>query len=241
MHVPDWEKYLKEVLSHVKFRYDHNPIYVELSNHMEDRYEDFISDGMDEEQGKRAVITCMGDADTLGEELNKVHSPVIGWIWLSLRNLLIILILINFFPVFSLITTSFISVFETYKDKEDSPLVYTIDVGYKEKVYDTTYIIDKILYYEDNTMEIRYATWTNPFSDSIKWSLSINPQIYVGETQLPRGGNGWKSGSYYGRGQEFREDVPLDATKIIIPLIYNNNNKEISIDLTERRMMANES
>lgn len=239
MRVPDWEKYLKEVLSHVKFKYDHNPIYVELSNHMEDRYEDFITNGMDKEQGQKEVITCMGDADILGEELNKVHSPLVGWIWLSLRNLLIILILINLFPVFSLITSAFISVFETYKDKEDSPLVYTIDIGYKEKVYDTTYIIDKILYYEDNTMEIRYATWTNPFSDSIKWSLSISPEIYMGETQLPRGGKGWKSGSYYGRGQEFREDVPLDATKIIIPLIYNN--KEISIDLTEGRMMANES
>lgn len=238
MHVPDWEKYLKEVLSHVKFKYDHNPIYVELSNHMEDRYGDFIAEGMNEEQGKKAVITCMGDADTLGEELNKAHSPVIGWIWLSLRSLLIILILINIFPGFTLITSSFVSIFETYKDKNDSPLVYTIDVNYKEQVYDTTYIIDKILYYEDNTMEIRYATWTNPFSSSIKWNSSLDLKLYRDEEEVPRNGSGWKSGSHYGRGQEYREDVPLDATKAVF---FLTKDKEVSIDLTEGRVMKNES
>lgn len=238
MRVPDWEEYLKQVLSHVRFKYDHNPIYFELRDHMEDRYEDFVSEGMDEEQAKKAVITCMGDADTLGEELNRVHSPVIGWIWRSLRNLLVVLILLNLLPVISLITSGFSSAFETYEEKKDSSLIYSIDVDYKEKVYDTTYIIDEILYYEDNTLEIRYATWTNPFTDSIEWSSSINPQIYVYETAIPRDGSGWKSGSYYGRGQEYRKNVPLNATKIIISL---TNNKEISIDLTEGRVMANES
>lgn len=237
MRVPEWEEYLKQILSHVKFKYDHNFIYFELKNHMEDRYDGFIEEGMDEEQAVNAVLGCMGDADKVGEELNQVHSPVLGWVWRILKNVLIVLIIVNILPMFSLVLTSVISIFETYNEKSDSPLVYTIDVDYKEKVYDTTYIIDKILYYEDNTLEIRYATWTNPFSDSIKWSHSLNFKVYTDEVEIPREGNGWKSGGYYGRGQSYQENVPFKATKV--KFLWTEN-KETSIDITEGREMASE-
>lgn len=237
MHVPEWEEYLKKILAHVKFKYDHNFIYFELKNHMEDRYDDFISGGMDEVGAQKAVLSCMGDADEIGEELNLAHSPVLGWIWRVLKDVLIVLIILNILPMISLAFVSVISVFDMYRVKDDSPLVYTIDVNYKEKVYDTTYIIDKILYYEDNTLEIRYATWTNPFSDSIKWNHSLVYQVYVAEVELPRGGGGWKGAGYFARGQSYQDDVPFDATEVEFYLTENN---EVSIDLTEGRVMANE-
>ncbi|MDD3395533.1 MAG: permease prefix domain 1-containing protein [Anaerotignum sp.] len=238
MRVPDWEEYLKQVLSHVKFKYDHNAIYFELKEHMEDRYEDFLLEGMEEEQAAKAVLTCMGDADEIGEELNKAHAPLLGWIWRILKDVLVVLIIINIFPVLILLISGVISVFDIYRVKNDSPLVYTIDVDYKEKAYDTTYMIDKIMYYEDNTLEIRYATWTNPFSDSIKWNQSLAYQVYVDEVEVSRGGGGWKGAGYYSRGQSYQDDVPFDATKVAF---YLARNHEISIDLTRGRVMANES
>ncbi|KXL52279.1 hypothetical protein CLNEO_22100 [Anaerotignum neopropionicum] len=238
MRVPDWEEYLKQILSHVKFKYDHNHIYFELKNHMEDRYDEFVSEGMEEEQARETVLACMGDADEIGEELNKAHSPFLGWIWRVLKDALILLVILNFLPALSLITSGFISVFESYDEKSDSLLVYSIDVGYREKIYDTTVIIDKILYYEDHTLEVRYATWTNPFSDSIKWSSSIGVTIYDEQGKIQANGNGWKSGSYYGRGQKYCENIPLDATKAVISYGIEN---EIPIDLKEGRVMANES
>lgn len=200
MRVPDWEEYLKQVFSYVKFEYDHNSIYFELSEHMEDRYEDFVMEGMDKEAAQKPVLTCMGDANAIGVELNKAHSPLIDWIWRSLKTVLISLIIANILPVFSLIGAYFISVFETYEKKNDNPLIYTMDVDDKEKTYDTTLMIHKILYYEDHTLEIRYATWTNPFTESIKWSSSIGMQVYDAQGQIYIEGHGWKSGSYYGRG-----------------------------------------
>ncbi|MDD4844650.1 MAG: permease prefix domain 1-containing protein [Anaerotignum sp.] len=239
MRVPDWEEYLKQVLSHVKFKYDHNSIYFELQNHMEDRYEDFITEGMEEDEAQKAVLACMGDADEIGEELNQAHSPVLGWIWRILKDVLIVLIIINILPMFSLVLTSVISIFDMYRVKNDSPLVYTIDVDYKEKVYDTTYMIDKILYYEDNTLEIRYATWTNPFSDSIKWNHSLGIQhVYVDEVEIARGGGGWKGVGYFARGYSCQDDVPFDATRVAFSVAINN---EVSIDLTEGRVLADES
>lgn len=238
MRVPDWEEYLKQVLSHVKFKYDHNSIYFELRDHMEDRYENFLKEGMEAEQAKKAALTCMGDADAIGEELNKAHSPFLGWVWRSIRTVFIILVILNILPFLSLITSGFISIFESYENKTDSSLVYTIDLDYKEKIYDTTLIIDKILYYEDNTLEVRYATWTNPFSNSIKWNSSIWIEAYDEQGEIHRGGGGWKSGSYYGRGQRSLRDIPSDTTKIVV---YFGQNGEIPIDLTEGRVMANES
>ncbi len=239
MRVAKWEEYLKQILSRVKFKYDHNYIYFELKNHMEDRYEDFITEGMDEEQAQKAVLNCMGNADEIGDELNQAHSPMLGWIWRILKDAMIILIILNILPVFSLVFTSVISVFDMYRVKDDSPLVYTIDVNYKEKIYDTTYIIDKILYYEDNTLEIRYATWTNPFSDSIKWTHSLGwNHVYTDEVEVSEGGGGWKSGGYYARGQQYTDNVPFNATRVVYPVAQN---KEISIDLTEGRVMVNES
>lgn len=238
MRVPEWEEYLKQVLACVKFKYDHNAIYFELLNHMEDRYADFIAEGMEEEQAKKAVLLCMGDAATVGEALNLAHSPVVGWIWLCLKRVLLLSILLCLIPTGSLILSSVISLFDTYKSREESALVYTIDVDYREKVYDTTVIIDKVLYYEDETLEIRYATWINPFSSSIKWNTSLGRTVYVGDEEIPVNGGGWKGSGYYSRGQSFLEDVPLHATKIVCSL---GSAIEITVDLMEGRVMADES
>ncbi len=238
MLVPDWEAYLKAVLSEVQFKYDHNAIYFELKNHLEDRYEGYVEEGMGDEEATCAALACMGDAQTVGRALNKVHLPIIGWIWRILRNILILFIIINILPTLSLLTSGFVSVFESYENQSDSPLVYTIDVGHKEKVYDTTYFIDKILYYEDHTLEVRYATWTNPFSNSIRWNSSLSVVVYDENGEIRISGGGWKSGSFYGRGQENRKQIPLNATKVVISFGLK---EKITIDLTEGRVMENES
>uniref|UniRef100_UPI002714F4EC hypothetical protein n=1 Tax=Anaerotignum sp. TaxID=2039241 RepID=UPI002714F4EC len=193
----------------------------------------------DEIGAQKAVLNCMGDADEIGEELNEVHSPVLGWIWRVLKDIVIVLIIVNFLPVLSTVYISVCSAFDMYREEYDSPLVYTIDVDYKEKIYDTTYIIEKIMYYEDKTLEIRYATWTNPFSDSIKRTHSFGlSYAYVDEVEVIRGVGGWASGGYYARGQFYLDDVPFNATKVVLPVAEN---KEISIDLTEGRVMADET
>lgn len=238
MRVPKWEEYLGQVLSHVKFKYDHAAIYSELKDHMQDRYEEFLEEGMEQEGALQAVLTNMGDAHTIGEELNQVHSPFLGWIWRSLRMVLIVLVVANIVPVFVLGVSGFISLFDRYEKKTDSPLVYCIDLDYKEKVYDTTLIIDEILYYEDQTLEVRYATWVNPFSDSIKWTSSIAIQAYAGEEELERNMSGWQGGGYYGRGQTMLSNISSNATKLIIRF---GQDIEIPVDLTEGRVMANES
>lgn len=57
-----WETYLDEVLSFVKFKYDHKAIRRELAEHMADLQEDLLAEGMDEETAAYMTAEYMGDA-----------------------------------------------------------------------------------------------------------------------------------------------------------------------------------
>lgn len=86
---PEWDDYIKKMLTHVKFRFDRAGIREEYEEHMEDLYEMFIDSGMDEEQARYEVLEQMGDADANGEGLNMAHHPVIGWVWWTAKVLMI--------------------------------------------------------------------------------------------------------------------------------------------------------
>lgn len=73
-----FENYITAVTSHVKFRFDRYDIGQELREHMEDLYEDLLSQDIDEEQAAQLTVDYMGDSEELGKELNKAHNPVLG-------------------------------------------------------------------------------------------------------------------------------------------------------------------
>ena len=50
-----WERYLNDVVSHVRFAFDRRKIRQELAEHMEDLYEDLLSQDIDEEQAAEDV------------------------------------------------------------------------------------------------------------------------------------------------------------------------------------------
>ncbi len=159
-----WERYLNDVVSHVRFAFDRRKIRQELAEHMEDLYEDLLSQDIDEEQATELTVDYMGDSAELGKELDKVHNPVLGYVWLTLG---IICIVVAAKTAFGLLDTG-IGIAKGYfaevRPASASEVVYTISLDVEKKVYDYTLYIDKIVYYEDGMMEVDYATWRNPFS-----------------------------------------------------------------------------
>lgn len=79
-----WERYLNDVVSHVRFAFDRRKIRQELAEHMEDLYEDLLSQDIDEKQAAELTVDYMGDSEELGKELDKAHHPVLGYVWLTL-------------------------------------------------------------------------------------------------------------------------------------------------------------
>lgn len=55
----------------------------ELLDHLEDRRLCYLEYGLTEQEAERRALMAMGDAGETGKLLNRVHSPVLGWLWLA--------------------------------------------------------------------------------------------------------------------------------------------------------------
>ena len=99
MRFKEWDVYLDSMLKHVKFTPDRSKIRLEFGEHMEDMFDDYISDGMSEDEAKDAVLDNIGDAGEVGRLMNKAHNAVIGWIWQILKVCLVITVLCSILPL----------------------------------------------------------------------------------------------------------------------------------------------
>lgn len=81
----------KNVLDHwcdaavkrLRFPPDREAVRQELRDHLQDRQADFEAQGMSQPEAERAALRAMGDAVAVGKELNRVHQPWLGWLWLA--------------------------------------------------------------------------------------------------------------------------------------------------------------
>lgn len=207
-----WENYIDEVLSFVKFKYDHKAIRRELTEHMEDLREDLMAEGMDEAATEYMTVAYMGDAAEIGKALDKEHGAVLGWIWRITRALAILLIVVNVMPLFYLVGGMAGGLFQKYEPQSESAEVWHMELGREYQVYDDTLILEDIYYYEDGTLTVVYRTKYKPFAKSIHWSSMISLGLFTEEgDKLPKGGGGFKNGGYNGIGWQSQRDVPREA------------------------------
>ncbi|MBR5320817.1 MAG: hypothetical protein IKU41_03135 [Clostridia bacterium] len=71
--------YIGKVLDHIHYKKLHSRIYEEISNHMDDMYEDFSSTCDDEKEVTRKVLEEMGHPHYLGLELKKTNKAKLFW------------------------------------------------------------------------------------------------------------------------------------------------------------------
>ena len=82
------DEYLKEIIDQVKFFFDHESIEKELTVHLEERKEDYISEGYTVKEAEELTLTNFGDPVEIGKALNKEHNPLLGWLY-YLSNVLV--------------------------------------------------------------------------------------------------------------------------------------------------------
>ena len=83
--------WLETVGKQMHFPPDRKAALAELADHMSDRREDFIRNGMSTIEASDATAAVMGDPVEVGRTLNRLHNPVLGWIWFLFRWLFRIL------------------------------------------------------------------------------------------------------------------------------------------------------
>ena len=83
-------RWCEQVCYHVRFRPDHKDIKRELMAHMEDGMAEFAAAGLSKDEAERAVLERMGDPAEVGKQLDAVHKPWLGRLWLLSKWLLIL-------------------------------------------------------------------------------------------------------------------------------------------------------
>lgn len=67
--------FLDEVTEQIEYRPARDPVRREISGHIEDRMEDFISAGYSAEAAAQKAVECMGEPSEIGRRINKVRRP----------------------------------------------------------------------------------------------------------------------------------------------------------------------
>ena len=223
----EWNEFIDTILKRIEFKYDHTGIRREILEHMEDMYEDFVAEGMEEEIAVNAVVESMGDPDEIGIELNKEHRPLLGWIWRISRTLAIILVVICLVPGFNFTMGVLFSVFSSYPEGSDSNIVYEIEVNKWGKDYGYYFYFDELRYYEYGTMEVRYGVFTNPFSSAMGWTSDVRG--FYDENGIQYFGGGSSNAGYYRKNQSNLQDFPKEAEQFIIKYGRHDDLKNIVV------------
>lgn len=93
-------EFLNSVCDQIKYKPIRNTIAEELKDHIEDKKEELIEMGQNEEEAEKNAVEQMGDAEIIGKQLNKVHRPRLDW-----KLLIILVVLLIFGFVISYIIT----------------------------------------------------------------------------------------------------------------------------------------
>ncbi len=208
-----WAAYTKLVLTQVHFFPDYKMIEAELVDHLESRREDDIASGSTPEEAREQAIANMGDALEVGQALNRVHSPLLGWVWLALKSCAMLFACMLVFRAYDFCSGSLCTYLNPYSMKKDVALVETIPLEGSVTRYGYRYCFDEVRYYDDNSLELCYTVYYNPFGKRIVWSDMLNMSTYTAqgdkvdwESGGGSGGGGWINPHQLG--VTFTEDAP---------------------------------
>ena len=93
-------EFLNSVCEQIKYKPIRNIIAEELKDHIEDKKEELIEMGQNEEEAEKNAVEQMGDAEIIGKQLNKVHRTRLDW-----KLIIILVVLLIFGFVISYIIT----------------------------------------------------------------------------------------------------------------------------------------
>ena len=88
------ENWVQTAMKQMQFYRDRDAVRKELWDHMMDRRLDFLEQGIALEDAEEAVLAVMGDPVEIGQQLNRIHQPWLGWLCLAAKWLVLLLSLV---------------------------------------------------------------------------------------------------------------------------------------------------
>ena len=93
MYYREFYYWCRDAVSQIRYRPDREKVYTELRGHMQDRYESYLAEGMDEKEAEIKTLAAMGDAKELAPQLAAIHKPHWAYAMVITRFLAFILIM----------------------------------------------------------------------------------------------------------------------------------------------------
>lgn len=174
------EEYLDDICKHVKYKKDRQDIRDEIGAHIDELIWDLKSDGVSEEEAVSRAIEYMGDAEYIGISLNKVHNPIVGWMFV-ITNIAVkvsIAILIMFFSILLILEFQPSGLI---KDKND--IVYEEKLNFKGKIDDTAVKLKKITLLKDGYVYIEFLQYPTRLSAIHNNSIVLSFDIYLDDVE----------------------------------------------------------
>ena len=229
MNFHEIDKYLDNVLDHVKYIFDHNEIKEELKNHIMDKVEYLVIEGYDLSEAESIALKEMGDAKKIGKELNKQHNPIIGYIFSGSKVVIALLLIVNIFFLFQLAISPFFS--STIEKIDEKDIVYQVDINKEVVVDDLVIKFDELVLEKDNKLNLFFSQYTK---SSLKQAVSITGfEIRDSEKNLYLDYFVYTIGGIISKSVLTIEDFPADKAFLTLHYEYYNRDFTIKVPLQE--------
>lgn len=201
------EQWCDSAVSYIRFPPDRPAVRQELFEHMQDKYDGYIEDGLAPSEAERKTIQEMGSDRETGQLLRRIHKPYLGWIWRLTQWALVIALIVALVNgiqwgkdgVFEEITYDYFdpfgaSVYET-ENLNYERLLY-LEPNSSAKCGGYTFTVTKVAYWEGtHQTPLAGEKETNSFDFRLE---VFNPRPWADHTGAPR----WLSavdslGNYY--------------------------------------------
>lgn len=218
------EEYLDKICSYVKYKRDRQAIREEIGAHINERIWDLKHDGLNEEEAVARAIESMGDADSIGISLNKVHNPILGWIF-YITNMAAKLVIGLVIVLFVVSLISEIEPFKPGRNKED--IVYEKKLDFKGIVDDTVVEVKKVQVYKGNYVWIEFLEYPKRISAINNNTISDKFEVYENNEMIKSMGASTRMAMFHKRcGITFNIEGASN-----IYLIYDKYNRDLRFEI----------
>lgn len=229
------ERFLEEVLTRVRFAYDRAKIREELRGHIEDRMDYFLETGETEEDAEAMAIARMGNPEELGNELNREHSPLLGWIWYVSQIAAVLCVtavtVLYLLPAGSGLVSTLLS--SPYEGIDRENVIYEREVGKTVQIDDRVVIIEEVLFEQgkpDSEAGRLHVIWRSYEKrlNTAGWSFNLGDFFDdKGNEYYERGG--YRRAGRFSRCRSSLIEFPRNADALVID--YDNNGREFHIEV----------
>lgn len=77
----DFDDWCYHAVAQIRFKPDREAVFAELKAHLEDHYDDLISQGHSPEKAKHLAMEAMGDSEEIAPQLGAIHKPWLGYVY----------------------------------------------------------------------------------------------------------------------------------------------------------------